>query len=195
MSAGDYWLFRSGNAQIRNLETAGQFAKGRHWRAFLRVSAALSLSAALPGWRRSADRTCLQANSLLTGNFTGNFVIFGPQKPFSLRETAVLQRLLAQFPKLFNREKIAGNREFLSANREFHRNRSNREAGCGLQLFSYQIDAPHSAPKDLQQCWASPYLARPEGSIPREMDRTLGRGPTAQLLAPAGTGGGAFPGS
>jgi hypothetical protein len=50
MSAGDYWLFRSGNAQIRNLETAGQFAKGRHWRPFLRVSAALSLSDGLPGW-------------------------------------------------------------------------------------------------------------------------------------------------
>jgi hypothetical protein len=27
-----------------------------------------------------------------------------------------------------------------------------------------------------------------EGSIPSEMDRTLGRGPTAQLLAPAEAG-------
>jgi pimeloyl-ACP methyl ester carboxylesterase len=32
-------------------------------------------NATLPGWRRSADRTRLRANSLLTGNFTGNFVI------------------------------------------------------------------------------------------------------------------------
>jgi hypothetical protein len=32
---------------------------------------------AVPGWRRSADRTRLRANSLLTGNFTGNFEISG----------------------------------------------------------------------------------------------------------------------
>jgi hypothetical protein len=31
-----------------------------------------------PGWRRSADRTRLRRNSLLTGNFTGNFEFFGP---------------------------------------------------------------------------------------------------------------------
>jgi hypothetical protein len=31
----------------------------------------------LVGWRRSADRTCLQPNSLLTGNFTGKFAILG----------------------------------------------------------------------------------------------------------------------
>ena len=30
------------------------------------------LSSLSAGWRRSADRTCLQALSLLTGNFTGN---------------------------------------------------------------------------------------------------------------------------
>ena len=29
------------------------------------------------GWRRSADRTRLQANSLVSGNFTGNFAILG----------------------------------------------------------------------------------------------------------------------
>src|ERR1700693_1904154 len=64
-------LFRFENAQNRSLETSGQFAKARHWRAFLRVSRAFSPSVGLPGWRRSADRTRLQANSLLTGNFTG----------------------------------------------------------------------------------------------------------------------------
>jgi hypothetical protein len=31
----------------------------------------------LPGWRRSADRTTLHANSLVSGNFTGNFAILG----------------------------------------------------------------------------------------------------------------------
>jgi hypothetical protein len=37
MSAGDYRLFRSENAQNRSPETGGRFAKARHWRAFLRV--------------------------------------------------------------------------------------------------------------------------------------------------------------
>jgi hypothetical protein len=50
MSAGDYRLFRPENAQNRSLETGGQFAKARHWRAFLRVSGAVSLSTGLPGW-------------------------------------------------------------------------------------------------------------------------------------------------
>src|SRR5258708_450953 len=73
--------------------TYSQFAKARHWRAFRRVLAALSPRARLVGWRRSADRTGLQANSLLTGNFTGKFAISGlrdaPLKP----KVAVLQRL------------------------------------------------------------------------------------------------------
>jgi Integrase core domain len=43
-------LFRFENAQNRSLETSGQFAKARHWRAFLRVSRAFSPSVGLPGW-------------------------------------------------------------------------------------------------------------------------------------------------
>ena len=35
ISAGDYRLFRLENGQNRSLETSGQFAKARHWRAFL----------------------------------------------------------------------------------------------------------------------------------------------------------------
>jgi hypothetical protein len=50
MSAGDYRLFRFENAQNRSPETGGQFAKARHWRAFLRVSGTVSPGAALPGW-------------------------------------------------------------------------------------------------------------------------------------------------
>src|SRR5712664_296529 len=38
------------------------------------------------GWRRSADRTGLQANSLLTGNFTGNFAIQGLESRFCRQE-------------------------------------------------------------------------------------------------------------
>src|SRR5258707_5549776 len=74
-AAGDFRRFRRESGQIRSLETESQFAKARSWRAFLRVVGAVSLSAGLPGWRRSADRTRLRKNSLLTGNFTGNFAI------------------------------------------------------------------------------------------------------------------------
>src|SRR5882757_3194675 len=77
------------------------------------------LSSLSAGWRRSADRTRLQANSLLTGNFTGNFAISGPCAPGSTQDTAVLQRFLAQFPKQIIREKISKNREFLGDIREF----------------------------------------------------------------------------
>jgi hypothetical protein len=77
ISAGDYRLFRSENAENRSLEIGRESAKARHWWAFLRVSVTFSLSAGLAGWRRSADRTRLQANSLLTGNFTGNFAFWG----------------------------------------------------------------------------------------------------------------------
>jgi hypothetical protein len=42
-----------------------------------------SLKPRLVGWRRSADRTRLRANSLLTGNFTGNFAISRLPGPIS----------------------------------------------------------------------------------------------------------------
>jgi hypothetical protein len=72
------------------------------------------------GWRRSADRTRLQANSLLTGNFTGNFTIPEGQETILELEPAVPQRLFGQFPTQINRENISRNREFISRNREFH---------------------------------------------------------------------------
>jgi hypothetical protein len=43
-------------------------------RAFF-FGAQLFLAPRLPGWRRSADRTSLHMNSLLSGNLTGKFVI------------------------------------------------------------------------------------------------------------------------
>jgi hypothetical protein len=39
----------------------------------------------------SADRTCLQANSLLTGNFTGKFAVLGSESRLSREEPTVLQ--------------------------------------------------------------------------------------------------------
>jgi hypothetical protein len=73
----------------------------------------------MPGWRRSADRTRLHANSLLTGNFTGNFAISGPQDRISEQETAALQRLFVKFPTEINRENLSKNRDFSADNREF----------------------------------------------------------------------------
>jgi hypothetical protein len=71
------------------------------------------------GWRRSADRACLHVKSLLTGNFTGNFAISGPQDGIPERETAALQRLFVKFPRKINREDLSKNRDFSADNREF----------------------------------------------------------------------------
>jgi hypothetical protein len=65
-----------------------------------------------------ADRTRLQPNSLLTGNFTGNFAISGLREPMPEQETAALQRFPEQFPKQINSENISMIREFLRDNRE-----------------------------------------------------------------------------
>jgi hypothetical protein len=58
------------------------------------------------GWRCSSDRAGLLQNSLLTGNFTGNFAKSGLQDGSILQETAVPQPFLSQFPAQNNREKI-----------------------------------------------------------------------------------------
>jgi len=81
----------------------------------------VSLPPALSGWRRSADRTRLPANSLLTGNFTGNFAILELRDPIWYQETAALQPLSEQFPTQVNRDNILGIRESFFGNREFQR--------------------------------------------------------------------------
>jgi hypothetical protein len=80
-----------------------------------------SLKRGMPGWRRSADRTCLYENSLVSGNFTGNFAISGLLQPIPEQETAALQHFPEQFPKQINRENISRIREFLRDNRVFPR--------------------------------------------------------------------------
>jgi hypothetical protein len=65
--------------------------KARIWRAFL-IKKENSLKTGMDGWRRSADRTRLRTNSLLTGNFTGNSAIFGRFDPNTKRKTAAPQR-------------------------------------------------------------------------------------------------------
>ena len=114
MSAGDSCLFWSKNAANRSLETDGQFAKARYWRAFLQLLGVVFLNAGLPGWRRSADRTSLQANSLVSGNFTGNFAILGLRDTISCQKTTALQPLLEQFPTQIISENILKNSEILN---------------------------------------------------------------------------------
>ena len=50
ISAGDYRRFRSRSGQFGSPETDSQFAKARHWRAFLRLQRVKSPGAGLPGW-------------------------------------------------------------------------------------------------------------------------------------------------
>src|ERR1700738_2901089 len=64
-SAGDYRLFRYRNAPNGSLETCRQFAKARHWRAFVQVSGALSLSVGLPGWGGRIRTSVSQTHNLL----------------------------------------------------------------------------------------------------------------------------------
>src|ERR1700682_1201898 len=72
----------------------------------------------LAGWRRSADRTSLQANSLVSGNFTGNFAILGLRDTILCQETAALQPLLEQFPTQIISENILENSEFSNGIRD-----------------------------------------------------------------------------
>jgi hypothetical protein len=58
----------------------------------------------MPGWRRSAVRTRLHANSLLTGNLTGKFAIFGPKERIGRQKSAGLQGVSEEFPTEINRE-------------------------------------------------------------------------------------------
>jgi len=98
ISAGDYRRFRAKIVWIWSPETERQSAKGRNCRAFLGFMDIQSPVVILPGWRRSADRTGLRKNSLVTGNFTGKFTILRLQEAVSEQEAAEPQRLLGQFP-------------------------------------------------------------------------------------------------
>jgi hypothetical protein len=66
----------------------------------------------MPGWRRSANRTRLQPNSLQTGNFTGKITISGLMATMLEQQAAVPQGLFSEFPKQTIREIFPKNREF-----------------------------------------------------------------------------------
>ncbi|NGX96481.1 MAG: hypothetical protein G4V63_15045 [Candidatus Afipia apatlaquensis] len=77
-----------------------------------------SPKSALDGWRRSVDRASLLVISLQTGNFTGKFSKSTPWDATRLRETHMLQRLLAEFPTTDIRETILENSDSTSRIRE-----------------------------------------------------------------------------
>jgi hypothetical protein len=79
-AAGDFRRFRRERGQIRSLETDSQFRESPLLAGIsptIRGNFSERRTGWLVGWRRSADRTSLQANSLVSGNFTGNFAILG----------------------------------------------------------------------------------------------------------------------
>src|SRR6202048_618059 len=73
-SAGDFWEFSTQKVRTSVSRDYWRREKPAFGGPFSSKEGN-SLKRGLPGWRRSADRTRLHANSLLTGNFTGNFAI------------------------------------------------------------------------------------------------------------------------
>lgn len=72
------------------------------------------------GWRRSADRARLQGDSLVRGNLSGKYQIFRLWGQLSEQNTAVVRRLVDQFPMKFNKENISWIREMFDRNSEFY---------------------------------------------------------------------------
>jgi hypothetical protein len=138
--------------------------------AFLPVSGTLCLSAALPGWRRSADRTRLRMNSLLTGNFA----ISGLRQPIQMQKTALLRPLSEQFPVQISRENICmkgvifrRNREIVqpsaSLQKSHHRRRKTTlETGKSvIRPRGYAVSSlPPCAPLTGQETGKWPYSSR-----------------------------------
>jgi hypothetical protein len=71
------------------------------------------------GWQRSADRTRLQANSLLTGNLTGKFTALRAGMPNAALKRTALQSFSGIFPALVNRENHSTIREIFPAYQGF----------------------------------------------------------------------------
>src|SRR5262245_11466425 len=76
-------------------------------------------NAGLSGWRRSADRTRLQPNSLQTGNFSGKLRLRWLGITTLEPKYAAVQRFPGQFPTPNNREISCTNRVLARWIREF----------------------------------------------------------------------------
>src|SRR5258705_8135516 len=66
----------------------------------------------LDGGGCSPAKPVSMPNSLLTGNFSGNFTILGHQERAPRQESPALQALLTKLSTRVNRERILKNREF-----------------------------------------------------------------------------------
>jgi hypothetical protein len=77
-------------------------------------------NAGMAGWRRSADRTFLRANSLQTGNLTEKTQGSGGSGDDSRAEHCCGAALSEQFPMIFNREIISWISEMFDRNSEFY---------------------------------------------------------------------------
>jgi hypothetical protein len=113
------------------------------------------------GWRRSADRTCLHANSLLTGNFTGNFQFRGTKGQFLCEK--LLCRSSFSYTSLLNLtgKKFARTGNFLAETGKFaskdHRVKfsvhthgtvsggRNGQRGCGVGIEARDREGPEPA--------------------------------------------------
>ena len=73
----------SAGAAIRACEGAVMCCDAVHQRPSQAEFAVRSGACAGSGWRRSADQTCLQAYSLLSGNLSRKFVISGLSEPIA----------------------------------------------------------------------------------------------------------------
>jgi hypothetical protein len=98
LSAGDFQEFSGPQGRFRHPETFPNARKPAKCR-LSRLIERTDRKPGLPGWGGSADRTGLLANSLQTGNFTGNFALIALRQSTRDQETAVSQTLTVQFPK------------------------------------------------------------------------------------------------
>ncbi len=73
--AGDFRRFPPQVSASWESRDESECAKSRDFRPIRAFLAEPGRTPDCHGWRRSTDRTCLRANSLLTGNFTGKSAI------------------------------------------------------------------------------------------------------------------------
>jgi hypothetical protein len=102
--ARDFQFIHAKIATIREAGDARNQPKNGYIPAFSPKAHTLSQVERLSGWRRSADRTVLQTNSLQTGNFSRNWKLFGSSGRNSNSKTRLPRAHFSRFPARFNRE-------------------------------------------------------------------------------------------
>ena len=93
----------------------------------------------MSGWRRNADRTRLRANSLVSGNSTGNFAILGLRDTITCQETAALRPLLEQFPTQIIGEKYFGEQRISKRYQGFTTQETEHPSRCPIVLQTADV--------------------------------------------------------